>query len=984
MSNHRYFRVRGHKGYRRLIVAAVVAGLTGPVATAEPSSAPTGEEPAVLETVTEPRDPASVPPTYSVLQDRPGRLMATLPNRLIVIAQEVRTAPVVSAQVWIKTGSLFEQEHVGAGLSHFLEHLLAGGSTTTRTEQQTNEILGSIGAATNAATSLDTVRYYINTTSEHTETAVDLLGDWMLNSEINEREFNRERSVIQREFEMGQGDPSRILWKLSLQARFGDAHPAKHPTIGYLDEFLTITRDEIYDFYKRMYVPNNMVVVVVGDIDKTRVVKQVAAIWADAEAGPLPEVGFPQETRRETPLDTAGRASIATPRLRMIWPGTQLAGEGDYEMDIVAQVLGDGEASRLVRTVRDEQRRVDSIDAYNVSFAWGRGLVGVDATVAVPPIPPNARATPDEWRDKHVNEARDAIAQQVRALCSDGVTDQELARAKRRALAGVVYSGQTAQAMASRLASDLIGMNDPDYLQRYAQAIQKITAEEVKAAANRYLRDDALITVTLLPTDDTAQVTPMSRANGEQTKPRVDDPYDLDNRRVLAQLQDAPDPNDTKETITVGPVREHTLPNGLKLLVSRSTVVPAASIQFYQLGGLLSDEPGREGLSNAVALMRQKGTETRTAQQLAREVEDLGARLSTGGGNNTSYTRAVCLAEDVSEVMTLVADVVRHPAFPEDEWQKLKPRLLSAIAREQDSWAGELRARFREVYFDGHPWSRSIMGSADSVTNVTADELRESYHQRLSAEESVLAVFGDVDPDRVIELAEQLFAELPANIDASFKPTNPDPRPAGVTQAATEKPLAAVQIGFGPGVTRGDPDFPSLQVLARVISSFPSGWLEQELRGRGPGLVYAVHAGQITGLVPGCMVILFNTQPQSVPEAITRSLAVADRARQQLVDAPTLTRAKAKVLAEQFMGLQTNSDRATDAALNELYGLGNDARERFRDAVNGLTAEGLQQAAIEHMRDPVVVVLTHEPQDQEGLEKLLEPDQSAAVVEPMP
>jgi len=217
----------------------------------------------------------------TVLDQRQDRLIVTLPNRLIIAAQRVPAAPVVSVQAWVKTGSIYEQEHVGAGLSHFLEHLVSGGTTENRTEARSNALLGRIGAQTNAATSLDNVWYYINTTSEHTDTAIDLLSDWLQHNLVLESEYTRERDVIRSEFKMGDADPGRIFWKLTQRARY-DAHPARHPTIGYLDEFLTISRDEIHDFYKRMYVPNNTVFVVAGDIDPRKVVDQVARRWKDA------------------------------------------------------------------------------------------------------------------------------------------------------------------------------------------------------------------------------------------------------------------------------------------------------------------------------------------------------------------------------------------------------------------------------------------------------------------------------------------------------------------------------------------------------------------------------------------------------------------------------------------------------------------------------------------------------------------------------
>ncbi len=118
----------------------------------------------------------------------------------------------------------------------------------------------------------------------------------MQRSKIEPAELTREKDVILREFEMGEGEPGRILWKLTQGVRY-QAHPARHPTIGYVDEFKKIERDEVYDFYRRMYVPNNLVFVVVGDIERQAVVDQIAKLWSDSAARDLPKLSFPIEPR---------------------------------------------------------------------------------------------------------------------------------------------------------------------------------------------------------------------------------------------------------------------------------------------------------------------------------------------------------------------------------------------------------------------------------------------------------------------------------------------------------------------------------------------------------------------------------------------------------------------------------------------------------------------------------------------------------------
>ncbi len=942
------------------LVLALLTGLTA----CRSSTAPT---PASAAAPTPPAEPAAMkqadgPNQADVLLDRDDRVIRVLPNRMVLVAQRVPTAPVVSAQVWVKTGSLYEQEHVGAGLSHFLEHLLSGGSTSNRTEEESNAVLGRIGAQTNAATSLDTVRYYINTTAEHRAEAVELLSDWMKHSVVSDAEYERERGVIQREFSMGDGDPRRIFWKLTQRARFAGTpdHPGAHPTIGYLDEFLTISRDEIYDFYRRMYVPNNMVFVVAGDIDPRETVEQMSALWQDVPAGPLPDLAFPVEPEAAPTVTVEGYADIARPRVRLLWRGVELASEHDFALDLLATILGQGESSRLVRELREEQRLVTSIDAYNFSATWGPGFFGIDFQ------PADGVA---------IEAAADAALAELDRLRSEPVTDSELARAKRKVLAAVLKSGQSAQQVAQRLASDLITTGDPDYLRRYADAVQSVRAEDLMAAANAVLPQGKHSSIVMRPVGDTNPVTRIDRpATAEASNDEAEsNAFDLDNRVLIDELKSAlANPLADPRPITVGEPVKHTLHNGLTVIAQRNTVVPAVAIQVYTLGGLLSDEPGREGVGNATQTMLDRGAHGRSAEQLANALEDLGASLSTGAGNSTAFVTASALAEDLPAVLGIVGDVVLRPDFPASEWETLRPRLLAAIDQQEDRWIGELRGRFRERYFGQHPWSQTTLGRRGVVESLTPDQLRSTYFSRLRAERSVVVVVGDVDSQRAVDLVEAEFDDMPGDPGtAAFAPPKPTTPSPGLLVSESVKPITVVQIGFGPTVSREHPDYPALQVLGRLVSAFPSGWLDRALRGDGPGLVYAVSAGNMTGAVPGYFAALFNTSADSADEALARTVGVIDRARNELADQTDLERAKAKVLADEFRRRQTNADLATSAALDHLYGVDDPHGQRFRERVDALSAEDVQAIARKYLVNPVGVVVTKDGVDPDQLEAIL-------------
>lgn len=892
------------------------------------------------------RNPQADPPEYRTLSHRPDRKIVQLTNGLVVIVQRISTSPVVSVQCYVKTGSIYEGKYNGAGLSHFLEHLCASGSTTTHTEAESHKILGEIGAQTNASTSLDNVRYYINTSAEHADQAIDLISDWMQHTKIGEAEYTRERDVIQREFAMGEGEPGRIFWKLTQQARYR-FHPARQPTIGYLDEFLKITREQITDFYHQMYVPNNMVFVVAGDVDVQKTIDHVTQQWKDAKARKLPGIVFPVEPPIEHPREMTGYADIDRPRLRLAWPGTRLGQDHDYALDLLGQVLGQGELSRLVQEVRNKQQLVTSIVAYNNSFSWGEGFFGIDAVVQ---------------KDK-MDAAKQAILDQVTRIETFGITADELQRAKNKTIAHAVYATQTAQDAAERVADDFISTGDPDYLQHYTEAIQKVSMREVLAAANEYLKPERLITVKLLPAQGKLQplTRPPEPAQTNVRNPQVE-LVDLDNGALVAKLEKIKSQAPVEKQVVVNPIQLHRLPNGLRVLIQRDTRLPLVAMQFYQLGGLLSDTAGHEGLANATALMQMRGTVDHDADEIATILEDRGAMLASDCGNSTSYMSGLSLSKDWPTILNLMSDVVQRPSFPQSEWDKLRPRLLAAIDSQNDQWYTQLRMAFRQAYFGDHPWSQSVEGRRSEVEKITPDGMQKFHFDHVGADQSVLAIFGDVDEAQALAEAQKLFGSLPAKAPVAFVVKEPKPQTGRIVQVKTVKPTPAVQIGYGPGLQRTSPDYPALLVMNRVLSSFPVGWFDQSLRGTHGGLVYAVGAGVFTGAARGYWAVLFNTGPhdvaKTVPQAMGRALEVVHRIRTQTVDDHTLADARTAVLVGEALGRQSAGDRAAIASLDELYGLGYDEPARFIQQIRHVTAKDVHGVADRYLGEPLAVVLT--------------------------
>ncbi|MEM9751875.1 MAG: insulinase family protein, partial [Planctomycetota bacterium] len=242
----------------------------------------------------------------------------------------------------------------------------------------------------------------------------------------------------------------------------------------------------------------------------------------------------------------------------------------------------------------------------------------------------------------------------------------------------------------------------------------------------------------------------------------------------------------------------------------------------------------------------------------------------------------------------------------------------------------------------------------------------------------VLVVVGDIEPSAVFAVAESMFGEMPSGADA-FEAPIPTPPTPGLHIYETGKPVTAVQLGFGPGVARDHPDYAALTVLSRVVSAFPAGWLEQQLRGEGPGLAYAVGAANVSGKIPGYFTALFNTSADSAEEALRRTMSVIERARTEPADDDTLAAAKAKVLADEFRSKQTNANLAMGLALDRLYGVNDPEGVNFAAAVNAVTADELIRVAQQYLIDPVAVVITQEPVNEEALRAILDGTESPAA-----
>ncbi len=404
----------------------------------------------------------------------------TLPNGLRIIVQEDHSAPVASVQAWVETGSIHEAGHLGAGLSHLVEHMLFKG-TPTRGASAFAQSIQDAGGYINAYTSFERTVYWIDIPAKGVPVALDLLSDAVMNSTLPAEELVKEQEVIRREFAMGMDDPDRMSGQILFGTAFRE-HPYRHPIIGYLDVFNSLQRDEVMAYYKSRYVPNNMFFVVVGDVDAEAVHAKLAELFAAHPRRSLAPVFVPQEPPQLGRRTNHSEFPTELTRLHLAWHIPPVSHADLPALDVAAVVLGSGRSSRLYKSLREDLAIVHSVDAWCYALSHG-GLFGVDAIL-----------DPDK-REQVESEVLELVAR----VRDSGVTAQELNKAKKASLSQQLQAVTTMRGRASDLGSNWLLTRNLDFSRDYLEAIQRVTSEDIQRALGTYLVERNLTVVSLNP-----------------------------------------------------------------------------------------------------------------------------------------------------------------------------------------------------------------------------------------------------------------------------------------------------------------------------------------------------------------------------------------------------------------------------------------------------------------------------------------------------
>ncbi|HET6409342.1 MAG TPA: insulinase family protein, partial [Chthoniobacteraceae bacterium] len=584
----------------------------------------------------------------------PNAEVFKLPNGLTLIVEEDHSAPVASVQAWIKTGSIHEGRWMGAGLSHLLEHMLFKG-TERRGASEFAQTVQDHGGYINAYTSFDRTVYWIDIPARGAAIAVELLADAIQRSSIPADELVKEREVIRREFAMGFDDADRVASHALFETAYR-AHPYRHPVIGHLEVFNQITRDDLMAYYHGRYVPNNTFFVVVGAVNAAEIHAELAAHFTAPQRA-LPEEFIPQEPIQIGHRESHREFPTELTRFHLAWHVPDVTHGDVPALDIAAVALGGGRSSRLYQRLREERAMVHSIDAWCWSPAE-TGLFGIDAV-----LEPGHR--------EEVRREALALLDEVR---NEGISAAEIEKAQKSSLSQQLSQLTTMRGKANDLGANWLLTHNLRFSHDYLEALQRVTADDVRRVLATYCRDANLTEISLNPTGSLAR---SGRSATAGTKSEI---------------------------------QRFELPNGLRLLVLEDARVPLVSMVAAFKAGLLAETADNNGITRLLSRTLLKGTSKRTAEQIADELEGVGGGIGSDGGNNSLSLSVRVMQPDFDRGLDILSDVLLNAALPEKAIRREREVQLASIKADEEEMTSVARNLLRRHLFEGHPFGLRGLG----------------------------------------------------------------------------------------------------------------------------------------------------------------------------------------------------------------------------------------------------------------------------------
>lgn len=814
-----------------------------------------------------------------------------------VIIKQVKNNPIVVIDTWIKTGSINENDQ-NNGVSHFLEHLFFKG-TKTHPPGDFDKILESKGAETNAATSKDFTHYYITLPSKYFDLAMDLHSDMLLNPLIPRKEMEKERKVVMEEIAKDANSPNEKVFD-NLNEMLYTTHPYKRKVIGTNEIIGKITREEILDYYNTHYGPQNMITIVIGDVDPEHALAKIKEDFKTEPRKLIRNINKPEKplTSKLIKIDYQ---PVQSGYMLIGYRGVNALNPDTYALDVLSTILGEGRSSILYQTIKEQKQLANTISANNSTYKED-GIFAINANY----IPEN------------VDKLQKAIFEEVKKVQKQGVTQQQLQLAKNIIEKDTYYARESVSNIASEIGYTTVLTDNPKYYDEYLTNIKKVTAAEVKRAAEKYLDENKSAISIVLP-DSGKNVKKVS--NITQTT-----------HSVQLIKQDAS-------------TQKYALDNGATLLISPNDLNDIVAISIYAKGGnFLEKIPGTADLTSSVML---KGTKKYSSVELAQIMEENGIEINPSASADAFSIAILTTKAQLPKTLDILNEVVNNATFDDYEIEKTRAIKLNAIKSSRDVPINVALEKYKSLIYENSVYSNGSEIYEKTLPKVQKEDILGYYQTIFNPKNIVISVNGNIKKEDVVNQLTNIFFKstnsqfVYANYASKIPQIN---APKTAVKKIADLKTAWLVLGWQtPGVLN-QKDCATLQVIDSILGSGMSSRLFRNVREQ-EGLAYQLGSSFSPKILRGSFTLFIGTNPKTLNFAKEKMLVEVNRLKIEFVSDKELQEAKDKIMGNYILSQETNLEKASTIGWFETSGRGFDFKDKYEKIINDVTASDIIEVA---------------------------------------
>ena len=764
----------------------------------------------------------------------------TLPNGLEVVFHIDRSDPVVAVSLTAHVGSA--REKAGrTGFAHMFEHLLFLESENLGKGglDKLSSKIGGSGA--NGSTSRDRTNYLQTVPKDGLEKMLwaeaDKLG-WFINT-VTDPVLEKEKQVVKNEKRQSSdnnpyGHTSYVIDK--------NLYPANHPynwqVIGSLDDLQNATLDDVKEFFRRWYVPNNVTLVVAGDFDTVQAKKWVEKYFSEIKRGedvkPLAKrPGAVKETVKFFHEDNFARL----PELTMAWATVEQFHPDSYSLNVLAQYLSEGKKAPFYQVLVEDKKLTSDVSMFSYdSELAGQMILQVRA-----------------FADKDLDEAAKAIDEAFARFEKDGISEKDLSRIKAGQETQFYNSLSNVLGKGVQLAQYNIFANDPGFIEKDIQNILSVTTADVMRVYQKYIKGRNYVATSFVPKGKLALALDGSKKAEVVEEAIVQGAEDTVDPTAKATYERTPStfdrsiepPYGTAPEVKIPAIWESKLSNQMQILGVSNNEVPLVTFEIVVGGGQLLENMDKAGVSNLMARMMTQGTQKKTPQELEELIQQLGATISVSAGPEDVRISVNTLAKNYDATLALVEEILLEPRWDAKEFDLIKQSTISQIRQQEGNPNAVAQNQYNMLIFGKDSIrSRSILGTIESVNAITMDDLKAYYGKNLSPSIARMHIVGDINKAKVNSSLASINKRWAAKkVDI---PVYKTPAPPSTSQVyfydVPDAKQSVIRFGY-PALAQTDADFYPASVMNYILGGggFASR-LTQQLR-EGKGYTYGINSG---------------------------------------------------------------------------------------------------------------------------------------------